>query len=211
MLQRNGEDCHLTTPEISSICTMIILLLHAFNVINIVGASYSSITTAPMSMTITYKRKGATKNAEVPKGPSPASLAWAAGKPSIALPFTKAPATLDGSMLGDVGFDPLGFSTAPIGAWFIDEGIGDLGTNLTWLREAELMHGRIAQLAFVGILFPAVVGTLPGNKWTGISAYSNINPLQALHDVPRFALLQIFLFMSVLEFKRLSFIKEEGG
>ena len=48
---------------------------------------------------------------------------------SKALPFTEKPAALDGSMAGDVGFDPLGFATAfePF--------------PLAWMREAEIKHG----------------------------------------------------------------------
>lgn len=174
-------------------------------------AALTALFAAP-TMTITFKRKGGAKTADVPNGPSPSAVAWAAGSKSTAIPFAKAPATLDGSMLGDVGFDPLGFSTAPIGAWFanIDLDIGEQG-NLVWYREAELMHGRIAQLAFVGVLFPYFVGTLPGNKWTGIEAYSNYKyPLEALSQAPKLAILQIFLFMSWLEFKRIEFIREEG-
>merc|ERR1719183_2986386 len=57
-----------------------------------------------------------------------------AGK-SKAMPFLSQPEDLDGSMAGDVGFDPLGFST------YID---------VKWLREAELKHGRICMLAWTG-------------------------------------------------------------
>lgn len=33
------------------------------------------------------------------------------GRFSLAVPFLPQPAALDGSMIGDVGFDPLGFAT----------------------------------------------------------------------------------------------------
>lgn len=142
---------------------------------------------------------------------SPSANAWAAAGPSIALPFATAPATLDGSMLGDVGFDPLGFSTVPVGPWFAGFS-GREGTigDLSWYREAELMHGRIAMLASVGFLWPGVFGTLPGNDWTGLDAYSYKNPIEAFSNAPGEALLQIFLFMSALEFRRILIIKEEG-
>jgi len=57
---------------------------------------------------------------------------------SKALPFTEKPAALDGSMAGDVGFDPLGFATAfePF--------------PLAWMREAEIKHGRVSMLATTG-------------------------------------------------------------
>lgn len=144
---------------------------------------------------------------------SPSADAWAAGGPSQALPFATAPATLDGSMLGDVGFDPFGFSTVPVGPWFKgigSERMGEIG-NLAWYREAELMHGRIAQLAVVGFIWPGAFGTLPGNEWTGVDAYSNTNPIEAFSQVPGLALLQIFLFMTYLEIKRIGIINEEGA
>ena len=45
------------------------------------------------------------------------------------------PTNLDGSLPGDVGFDPLGFSEV---------------FDVKVLREAELKHGRIAMLAVLG-------------------------------------------------------------
>jgi hypothetical protein len=54
------------------------------------------------------------------------------------LPFgdIKAPVLLDGTMAGDVGFDPFGFSKSL--------------KTLYWMREAELKHGRLAMLAAIG-------------------------------------------------------------
>jgi hypothetical protein len=65
---------------------------------------------------------------------------------SIAMPFLSAPPALDGTMAGDVGFDPLGFSN-----YF----------DLKWLREAELKHGRICMLGCLGFLTQEKVGTPP--------------------------------------------------
>ena len=145
-------------------------------------------------------------------GASPSALAWANSVPSIALPFAKAPGTLDGSLLGDVGFDPLGFSTVPVGPWFNGfEGRNGKVSDLTWYREAELIHGRIAQVAVVGFIAPGLFGTLPGNEWTGADAYSNTNPVEAFSQVPGLAILQIFLFMSFLEIRRIGIIREEGA
>jgi len=147
-----------------------------------------------------------------PSGASPSAKAWANSIPSIALPFARAPATLNGSMLGDVGFDPLGFSTTPIGPYFkgLEGRNGKIG-DLAWYREAELIHGRIAMMASVGFIAPGLFGTFPGNEWTGVDAYSNTNPLEAFGQVPGLAILQIFLFASFLEFKRIGIIKEEGA
>jgi light-harvesting complex I chlorophyll a/b binding protein 1 len=167
-----------------------------------------------MQMTFSLGKKGGKKAVKVAAagGPSPSAQAWANAGPSQALPFATAPATLDGSMLGDVGFDPLGFSTVPVGAWFTGlEGRNGAPDDLTWYREAELIHGRIAQLAVVGFIAPGLFGTLPGNEWTGADAYSYTNPLEAFGKVPGLAILQIFLFMSFMEFRRLNIIQEEGS
>ena len=61
-------------------------------------------------------------------------------------------------MLGDVGFDPLGFSTTPVGPWFLGSSEPSQGVigDLEWYREAELIHGRIAQIAVLGFLGPEV-------------------------------------------------------
>jgi len=45
----------------------------------------------------------------------------------------KAPLLLDGSMAGDVGFDPFGFSSSE--------------KTLFWMREAEIKHARSCRLA----------------------------------------------------------------
>jgi light-harvesting complex I chlorophyll a/b binding protein 1 len=74
-----------------------------------------------------------------------------AAEKSQALPFMNRPALLDGSMAGDVGFDPLGLSN-----------IDDVGIDLYWLREAEVKHARVAMLAVVGILQVEIFGPAPG-------------------------------------------------
>jgi light-harvesting complex I chlorophyll a/b binding protein 1 len=163
----------------------------------------------PVAKAIRAVKKAIPKKGKGGGGSSPSADAWAAGGPSIALPFAKAPASLDGSLLGDVGFDPLGFSTTPVGPYFLDR--DNAPSGLTWYREAELIHGRIAQVAVVGFIAPGLFGTLPGNEWTGLDAYSYTNPLEAFSKVPGLALLQIFLFMSFLEFRRLRIIQEEGS
>jgi len=70
---------------------------------------------------------------------------------SQSLPFMNRPALLDGSMAGDVGFDPLGLSN-----------IDDVGIDLYWLREAEVKHARVAMLAVVGFLQVELFGPAPG-------------------------------------------------
>ena len=56
---------------------------------------------------------------------------------SKALPFVPRPKLLDGTLPGDVGFDPFGFGGAD-------------KESLMNMREAELKHSRLAMLAAVG-------------------------------------------------------------
>ena len=60
---------------------------------------------------------------------------------SKSIPFLKQPPNLDGTLSGDVGFDPLGLSS-----------IKDIGIDLYWMREAELKHSRVAMLAALGFI-----------------------------------------------------------
>jgi len=133
--------------------------------------------------------------------------------PSQAIPGEVAPAILDGSMIGDVGFDPCFLSTkADLAANYFN-GLFDNKVNidgLTWYREAELMHGRIAQMATLGFIFPGFA-TFPSNEWAGIDAYSFTNPLEAATSAQPFGLFQIFVFMSGLEFRRINKIFRDGN
>merc|ERR1719231_1616154 len=94
---------------------------------------------------------------------------------------------LDGSLVGDVGFDPLGFSKYAPGAWWQgDEGDG----SLKIFREAELMHGRIAQLACLGWVFPELAH-FPGKE----GAFGEMNPYNAIDAIPKAGWYQILAFM----------------
>jgi hypothetical protein len=55
---------------------------------------------------------------------------------SQAMPFMERPSALDGSLAGDVGFDPLGFAKSK--------------ADLMNFREAEVKHARLAMLAAAG-------------------------------------------------------------
>jgi len=85
-----------------------------------------------------------------PAAPAARTTALNAEK-SKALPFMNKPALLDGSMAGDVGFDPLGLSN-----------IDDVGIDLYWLREAEIKHARVAMLAVTGFVQVELFGPAPG-------------------------------------------------
>ena len=118
--------------------------------------------------------------------------------PSVALPWTTTP--LDGSLVGDVGFDPLGFSKYAPGAWWVgDEGDG----SLKIFREAELMHGRIAQLACLGWVFPEIA------HWPGKDgAFGKMNPFDALDAIPKAGWYQILGFMVACEVWRINKLKD---
>eukprot|EP00271_Cylindrocystis_brebissonii_P021690 TRINITY_DN7904_c0_g1_i1.p1 TRINITY_DN7904_c0_g1~~TRINITY_DN7904_c0_g1_i1.p1 ORF type:complete len:264 (+),score=50.26 TRINITY_DN7904_c0_g1_i1:198-989(+) len=66
--------------------------------------------------------------------------------PGVKVPFLTEPEWLDRSLPGDFGFDPLGLGKDP--------------AALKWYREAELIHGRLAMLAVIGIFV--------GEAFTGI-------------------------------------------
>jgi len=101
--------------------------------------------------------------------------------PSKACPFMECPPKLDGTMVGDMGFDPMGISnTLP---------------DLRYARAAELKHGRIAQLAVVGFLWQEKLPHLGG-----VPGYEEINPLAAPSSVPFAANVQIFLAIAIAEF-----------
>jgi len=83
--------------------------------------------------------------------PASRSAVALSAEKSQALPFLNRPPLLDGSMAGDVGFDPLGLSN-----------IDDVGIDLYWLREAEIKHCRVAMLAAAGFLQVECFGPAPG-------------------------------------------------
>jgi len=101
---------------------------------------------------------------------------------SQALPFLKKPPALDGTMAGDVGFDPLGFSTT----------ITELGGDLKYVREAELMHGRQSMLAVVGFFWPSTFGQLIAGDYSA-------NPLQAQYELPSEVLAQVVVSVFIAE------------
>eukprot|EP00168_Porphyra_purpurea_P011302 TRINITY_DN286_c0_g1_i3.p2 TRINITY_DN286_c0_g1~~TRINITY_DN286_c0_g1_i3.p2 ORF type:complete len:216 (-),score=66.55 TRINITY_DN286_c0_g1_i3:225-872(-) len=108
--------------------------------------------------------------------PSAATVTMAARSASV--PFLPQPAACDGSMAGDVGFDPLNLSG------FID---------IKWLREGELKNGRVAMLAFLGVLVQEFVH-LPS------PLFANPVATDAFFQVPAGGLWQIFLACGVAEF-----------
>ena len=102
---------------------------------------------------------------------------WVKGDKSKSVPFLSRPEKLDGTLAGDVGFDPFGISN------YLD---------IKWLRESELKHGRITMLAVAGILVQEFVH-LPG------AAFSKTTAIDAFNSVPRGGLIQIFVAIGLIE------------
>eukprot|EP00270_Netrium_digitus_P016640 TRINITY_DN5_c0_g1_i1.p1 TRINITY_DN5_c0_g1~~TRINITY_DN5_c0_g1_i1.p1 ORF type:complete len:281 (+),score=41.85 TRINITY_DN5_c0_g1_i1:72-845(+) len=92
---------------------------------------YSGLSLQNGARVVAMATKKLTKSV-VPSGPGPQT--WL---PGVNVPALVAPAWLDRSLPGDFGFDPLGLGQDP--------------TALKWYREAELIHGRLAMLAVLGI------------------------------------------------------------
>jgi len=100
---------------------------------------------------------------------------------SKSIPFAPQPAALDGTIPGDVGFDPLGLTSIDFdwAKWIVptrasmrkgDEPV--IVDTLYWMREAEIKHCRVAMLAVVGWLAVDMGLRLPGSKYVGLSAIS---------------------------------------
>jgi len=180
---------------------------------SLVIGSASAFNTPPMTFAV--GKKSAPKKEKKGFFDKPAAAAKSVGTvPSTAIPGEVAPSLLDGSLPGDVGFDPCFLSTkADLLVNYFNGIVGGAGPTdgLTWYREAELMHGRICMVAVVGFIWPGLFGTFAGNEWTGADAYSYTNALEAFDKAPSAALFQIFSFMGIMEFRRINIILEDGA
>lgn len=119
---------------------------------------------------------------------------------SIALPFDKRPEFLDGTLPGDVGFDPAGFTNNLPRPWLI----GGEGSSIKWYREAEIVHSRVAMLAVIGMIAPSYFH-FAGNPDVGVpvDAFAELNPFKALSTVPAAGLWQIALVIYGIELARI--------
>ena len=98
---------------------------------------------------------------------------------SKSIPFLTVPEKLDGSMPGDMGFDPMGLS--------------DIQTDLRYARWAELKHGRVAMLAVVGMVVQEYGPHLPGD------AYATTDPFEAISSVGFASNIQTLLAIGCIE------------
>ena len=106
---------------------------------------------------------------------------------SASLPWLPRAKALDGSYVGDVGFDPFYLSSIPKNfagfiqppSWEETDGI----ETIYWMREAELKHGRVAMLAWFGWLATdgafGVMMRFPGD----IYSVANIPNSYNAHDI----------------------------
>ncbi|KAG5177923.1 light harvesting complex protein [Tribonema minus] len=141
-----------------------------------------------------------------PVAPAQGSVMKMVSERSTAIPFDKRPENLDGSLVGDVGFDPAGFSNNPPRAWLI----GGEGRSLKWYREAEIVHGRTAMLAALGWIVPEFVH-FPGNEQVGVDAFAKTNPWDALYSVPDAGLWQIAATIFAVEVFRINRVVRGGA
>eukprot|EP00304_Pavlova_gyrans_P003909 CAMPEP_0206036242 /NCGR_PEP_ID=MMETSP1466-20131121/2627_1 /ASSEMBLY_ACC=CAM_ASM_001126 /TAXON_ID=44452 /ORGANISM="Pavlova gyrans, Strain CCMP608" /LENGTH=201 /DNA_ID=CAMNT_0053410689 /DNA_START=11 /DNA_END=616 /DNA_ORIENTATION=- len=110
--------------------------------------------------------------------PMRSGVTMMAGEKSASIPFLPKPEALDGTLPGDVGFDPLGLSST---------------FDLKWMQEAELKHGRLCMLATLGFVVTDLGITAPGAP-TGFSSV-------AAHDmaVEKGAMYVLLFAASVIE------------
>ena len=100
------------------------------------------------------------------------------------MPGSKHPAHLDGSLVGDFGFDPLGLGKKP--------------EDLAWYVQAELVHARFAMLGAAGVLIPEALtkmGVLNVPVWYEAGAmelsFTNTITLATRPLLPLLALLHV--------------------
>jgi light-harvesting complex I chlorophyll a/b binding protein 1 len=114
---------------------------------------------------------------------------------SKAIPFLVRPEKLDGSMAGDVGFDPMGLS--------------EIQADLKYARWAELKHGRICMLAVLGMVTQEY-GPF-GSGWHVPGAqFTNTDPFAAVAQVGFAGNMQVFCVIGAIELATFNMHYGEG-
>lgn len=108
---------------------------------------------------------------------------------SKALPWLPRAINLDGTAPGDVGFDPFYLSSIPKNfAGFIQppswEDQGEGIPTFYWMREAELKHGRVCMLAWLGwVAADGGLGPVPIRFPGEIYSVENVPNSYLAHDI----------------------------
>jgi len=125
----------------------------AFQSSSFSGSQVAAVTSAKGGMSMAFEQK------------------WFPNKQLV-----KTPEKLDGTMIGDAGFDPMG--------------ITEQLTDLNYVRAAELKHGRVAMIAVIGFVVQQYV-QLPGRAFS--------DPFEAVAKLPLSVHAQIFAAIAVVE------------
>jgi hypothetical protein len=100
---------------------------------------------------------------------------------SAAIPFVKKPKNLNGELLLDIGFDPLGFTSG------VDM------EQIENFRVAELKHGRVCMLAVTGFLTQELLAPYQAPP------FNEPNAINAFAVAPFLGIVQIVLFCGAIE------------
>ncbi|KAJ1620916.1 light harvesting complex protein 2 precursor [Pavlovales sp. CCMP2436] len=142
-----------------------------------------SFVTAALAFNGPALRPAGAASVTMMAGKKAAPVAVVTQERSGALPWAPRPKNLDGTLTGDVGFDPAGFS----------DRISSI-EELYRFREAELKHGRVCMLAVTGMLVQEVY------SWPAPDdVFKAPTPLGALATVPGLGLAQIVLLLGIIE------------
>ena len=77
-------------------------------------------------------------------------------------------------------------------------------SGLEWYREIELIHGRIAQMAVLGFIFPGFV------RVAGLEGVTS-NPVAQISETPYAGVWQVIAFMGFVDLFRVNRIRELGS
>jgi hypothetical protein len=124
---------------------------------------------------------------ETSPGVGPSGAFYVREDPTLsqALPWVDKPNIGEGLLVGDVGFDPLGLANT---------------FDVSWLRAAELKHGRVCMLATVGLVAPELVQHPVGFEGFHFAPeFTQMNAFAALGSVPQFGIAQIVLACGLIE------------
>ena len=108
----------------------------------------------------------------------------------------QSPIHLDGTLAGDMGFDPLNLGEDP--------------QNLAWYQQAELIHARFAMLAAAGAVAPSLFGSVVSWPGAGVEWYDMGTYDGYWCDTNTLLTVQ-FLFMGWAETRRFMDLKNPGA